>query len=74
MAITQGLVRCLSGSVFWTKGKTVSIQINVLKIAGKICHQLRIDAYHSGLEDHQLGFQQLDPFAEVNYEFTLLGR
>lgn len=51
-----------------------SIKIKVLEIAGKIGHELRIDAHHSCLEDYQLGFQQLDPFAEVNYEFALLGR
>ena len=51
-----------------------SVQVKMLEIPGKICHKLRIDAHHSGLEDHQLGFQQLDPFAEVNYKFALLGR
>jgi hypothetical protein len=46
----------------------------VFEIPGEVCHQLGVDPHHPGLKDHELGFQQLDPFAEVNNKFALLGR
>jgi hypothetical protein len=46
----------------------------MFKISGEVCHQLRVNPYHPGLQYNKLRLEQLYSLAKIHDKLSLLGR